>query len=161
MDAFATQTKQDFLYEQIADDIAAMIKSGSFRLGDRIPSVRELSRKRGVSITTVMQAYRSLEDKGLIEARPQSGYYVRLRQLPGLPNPDPISHTTLNSADISVQDLVMKIYHDQMRTGMVQFGTALPDPNLLPTARLNRILASISRKPDFRHNVCGVVEGCD
>ncbi|NMC12769.1 MAG: PLP-dependent aminotransferase family protein [Chloroflexi bacterium] len=161
MDNPAIQTNQDFLYEQVADDIVSMIEAGSFRLGDRIPSVRELSRRRGVSITTVMQAYRSLEDKGYIEARPQSGYYVRLRQSPGLPTPEPISRAALYPAEISVQKLVMKIFHDQLIPGMVQFGAALPDPDLLPTARLNRLLASVSRKPDFRQNACGIVEGCD
>ncbi len=161
MDNLTMQTDQDFLYEQVASDIVTMIEAGSFRLGDRIPSVRELSRKRGVSITTVMQAYRSLEDKGLIEARPQSGYYVRLRQSPGLPAPDPAPHSTLNPAEISVDKLVMRIIRDQLIPDMVQFGAALPDPELLPTARLNRNLAMVSRRPDFRQNACGIIDGCD
>ncbi len=155
------QTNQDFLYEKVADDIVAMIEAGSFRLGDRIPSVRELSRKQGVSITTVMQAYRSLEDKGWIEARPQSGYYVRLRQSPGLPAPVPEPHSTLNPAEISVEKLVMRIYRDQLIPGGVQLGAALPNPSLLPTARLNRLLGTVARRPDIRQNACGIIDGCD
>ena len=43
-----------YKYERIADDIALLIDSGTFRPGDGIPSVRELSLQRGVSITTVL-----------------------------------------------------------------------------------------------------------
>lgn len=155
------QISQDFVYEQIAGDILAMIEAGSFRLGDRLPSVRELSKKRGVSLTTVMQAYRFLEDKGLIEARPQSGYYVRLRRSPGLPTPEPAPHSTLNPAEISVDKLVRQIFRDQLIPGMVQFGAALPDPELLPTVKLNRILAKVSRQHDYRQNTCGIIDGCE
>jgi DNA-binding transcriptional MocR family regulator len=44
---------------------------------------------------------------------------------------------------------------------MVQFGAATPDPDLLPTTKLNRILATISRKPDYRQSVCGLIDGCE
>ena len=54
-----------------------MIQGGTFAVGDRIPSVRKLSRQLDVSVTTVVEAYRLLEDRRLVEARPQSGYYVR------------------------------------------------------------------------------------
>ena len=47
---------------------------GTFRVGDRLPSVRGLSRQMRVSVSTVMEAYRLLEDSGRIEARPQSGH---------------------------------------------------------------------------------------
>ena len=65
------------LYEKLAEDISSMINSGTLVAGERIPSVRELSRQRRLSVSTVVQAYRLLEDRGVIEARPQSGYYVR------------------------------------------------------------------------------------
>ena len=66
-----------FLYEQIASSISSMIETGTLQPGDQIPSVRQLSTTQGVSISTVMHAYRILEDRGLIEAQPQSGFYVR------------------------------------------------------------------------------------
>lgn len=161
MERQTIQPGQDFKYEQVADDIVAMIDAGSFRLGDRIPSVRELSRKRGVSITTVMQAYRSLEDKGVIEARPQSGYYVRLRQSPGLPAPDPAPHSIINPEEISVEKLAIKIFRDNLIPGMVQFGAATPDPDLLPTTKLNRLLAMVSRRSDYRQSICGIIDGSE
>ena len=65
------------LYERVASHIAALIGRGTLRPGDRLPSVRRLSRQEGVSIATVLLAYVHLENQGLIEARPQSGHYVR------------------------------------------------------------------------------------
>ena len=62
----------DRLYKQIALRIAELIEHGTMRPGERIPSVRELSEQEEVSIATVTQAYRVLESRGLIEARPQS-----------------------------------------------------------------------------------------
>src|ERR1044071_4683600 len=78
---------QDKLYRQLALRIAELIEHGTLRPGERIPSVRELSEREEVSIATVMQAYRVLESRGLIEARPQSGYYVRARLWPPPPEP--------------------------------------------------------------------------
>src|SRR5436190_10743874 len=65
------------LYKQVALRISELIEHGTLRPGERVPSVRRYSVQQNVSIATVMQAYRLLEDRGIIEARPQSGYYVR------------------------------------------------------------------------------------
>src|SRR5437660_822532 len=77
------------LYEEIAERVVAMIERGALRPGDRVPSVRRFSRQQGVSVSTVLQAYLALESRGLIEARPQSGHYVRPKQRPALPEPRP------------------------------------------------------------------------
>ena len=50
--------------------------------------MRQISQQKGLSVTTVLQAYQLLEDRGTIEARPQSGYYVRA-PLPPAPAPQP------------------------------------------------------------------------
>src|SRR3984957_10659935 len=65
------------LYEQVAEKIEKLIRSGAMRAGDRIPSVRRASAQHGVSVPTAVQAYLALEDRGLIEARPKSGFFVR------------------------------------------------------------------------------------
>ena len=67
------------LYEELADDLAMLIDQGTLRTGDRLPSVRRLSRQRGVSVSTVLQAYLQLESRGVVETRPQSGHYVPRR----------------------------------------------------------------------------------
>ncbi|MCE7873542.1 GntR family transcriptional regulator, partial [bacterium CPR1] len=75
----STTTERERLYEQVAHNIEHLVQTGTFKSGERIPSVRVLSKQMEVSVTTVLEAYRMLEDRGLIEARPQSGYYVRPR----------------------------------------------------------------------------------
>jgi DNA-binding transcriptional MocR family regulator len=64
------KSKKINLYEHVADTIARLINQGTFQPGDRVPSIRALSRQMHVSIATVMEAYRCLEDRELIEARP-------------------------------------------------------------------------------------------
>ena len=64
-------------YEQVVSRVADMIKRGVLRPGERIPSVRRMSDQMSVAISTVLHAYQILEDRGLVEARPQSGYFVR------------------------------------------------------------------------------------
>lgn len=78
------------LYQQIAQALAQLIHGGTLKTGQRLPSVRETSLTHGVSISTAMQAYRQLEEQGLVQARPKAGYFVRRPQRiaqPGLSEP--------------------------------------------------------------------------
>ena len=80
------------LYESLAGEIAHMISAGVIKSGERLPSIRKLSSQRDVSLSTVIQAFRVLEDRGLIEVRPQAGFFVRrqaLRALPRTSQPSP------------------------------------------------------------------------
>ena len=69
--------KSDHLYLQTAETIEQQIMDEVLKIGDKLPSVRLLSKEQGISVSTILQAYYHLEAKGLIESRPQSGYYVR------------------------------------------------------------------------------------
>jgi GntR family transcriptional repressor for pyruvate dehydrogenase complex len=64
-------------YQEVADQIAAAIRSGEFRPGDRLPPERDLSRQCGVSRPVVREAMIALEIAGLVEARGGSGVFVR------------------------------------------------------------------------------------
>lgn len=78
------------LYQQIAQALAQLIHGGTLKPGRRLPSVRETSAAHGVSMSTAMQAYRQLEEQGLVQARPKAGYFVRRPQRiaqPGLSAP--------------------------------------------------------------------------
>jgi DNA-binding transcriptional regulator YhcF (GntR family) len=70
------------LFEQVAARMRDAIHAGILAAGDRLPSVRELSQQERVSISTVLQAYQQLEAWDLVEAKPQSGHYVRLLRRP-------------------------------------------------------------------------------
>src|ERR1700729_688079 len=80
-------TGDEPLYLQVAEGVEKLIGNETLRIGDKLPSVRVLSEEYGISMGTAFQAYYHLEGKGLVEARPKSGYYVRfnLRRMRGLP----------------------------------------------------------------------------
>lgn len=67
------------LYQEFADRTAKLIADGVLRPGDRLPSIRQACKTNAFSPVTVTQAYHLLESRGLIEARPKSGYFVRAR----------------------------------------------------------------------------------
>lgn len=64
------------LYEQIELRVRAAIGGGSLPPGERLPSARELAEDIGVNVHTVLRAYGSLRDAGLIELRPRRGAVV-------------------------------------------------------------------------------------
>ncbi len=64
------------LYLQITLRLAQMIAGGSLKSGQRLPSVRDTAAQDGVSVSTVVQAFRYLEEHGLVQPRPKSGYFV-------------------------------------------------------------------------------------
>jgi DNA-binding transcriptional MocR family regulator len=139
-----TLSREKFLYEHIAADIANLIEQGTYRPGDRIPSVRQMSHQQNASISSVLQAYLLLENKGLIEARPQSGYYVRAAREEDLPEPE-ISSPSLDPTHVNLHDLMMMTMRDSLNPNLIQLGAALPNLELLPTERINRIIAGLAR----------------
>ena len=139
------------LYRQVARRIESMIEGGTFAPGERLPSVRRLGRQLSVSVTTVLEAYRLLEERQLLEARPQSGHYVRTP-----PPRAPIPARTA-SADRpgppEVSDLALRFLHEAQRPGVLPLGAAVPHPDFLPLARLNRLLVqAVRRDPSASHS---------
>ena len=65
------------LYQRIADEIASLIDSGSFKAGERLPAERELAQKMQVSRSSLREALSSLEMSQHVEIRLGSGVYVR------------------------------------------------------------------------------------
>lgn len=145
-----TPESNRFLYQALATDLADLIHRGVYRPGDRIPSVRKMSAQQNVSISTVLQAYMTLENEGWVEARPQSGYYVRTRIEERPPEPE-ISSPALDPSQVNLHELVMMLMRDSANTNLVQFGAALPNPEYLPLEKINRALIRTAR----RHQIEG------
>lgn len=141
------------LYREIADQIAHLVKKGTLRAGERIPSVRKLVRQKSVSAATVVQAYQLLESRGIIEARPQSGFYVRAPRWTPLPEPE-LFHPGTSSRELNVTDLVMDVVGALNRPGLLNLGAAVPPADLLPLRELNRSLTSAARRHPALANAC-------
>lgn len=63
-------------YIQLYRHIKSEILSGNLAVGEKLPSLREVSLESGISITTASQGYNQLLTEGYIISRPQSGYFV-------------------------------------------------------------------------------------
>jgi len=136
------------LYEEVANRISYLVEEGTFRPGDRVPSIRSLSQQFSVSINTIKQAYAFLEDRRLIEARPQSGYFVCAR-LPEVPVAPQISKREISPTEVSLGDLSRMILRDAMNPDLLQLGISSPGFDMLPVDRLNRMMASeLRRRPE-------------
>lgn len=132
-------------YQEIADSIALLIARGTLRAGQRIPSVRKACELHQVSAGTVLQAFAQLEARGLIEARPQSGYYVRVQHHGFAPEPQSTAPHT-RAVQLDVSELVFGVLEQIKHRELVPLGSAFPSPELFPLARLNRMAASCARK---------------
>jgi len=64
------------IYLQIADHISERILSGTWKEGERIPSIREMSEAIEVNPNTVMRSYGYMQDLDIIYNQRGIGYFV-------------------------------------------------------------------------------------
>ena len=77
------------LYRQIAEQLRALIGSGEYQAGARLPAERDIAKELGVSRPSVREALIALEVEGWVEIRTGSGIYVLDRPAPGNSVPAP------------------------------------------------------------------------
>lgn len=140
-------TQRTALYARLAEEIAASIRGGAWLNGDRIPSVRQFSRERGVSAATVVRAHELLEEQGYIESVPRSGHYVSdsWRGRTGTPAAPPAADAL---TPIDVREIVFQLLDAIRDSNVVQFGSPFVSPELFPLAGLGRALAQVSQRID-------------
>ncbi len=108
MDQTLARSAQHSLTEQLAARFAERISQRLLAPGARLPSVRDCATRHGVSPSTVVAAYDLLQARGLVQAKPQRGFFVRdVRDIRGpaprsaaapvaaLPRPVPVDATAL------------------------------------------------------------------
>lgn len=135
------------LYETLAGEIAKSIRDGVLRVGDKLPSVRHACATRGVSPSTVFQAYYLLEARGLIRAQPRSGYYVHapaesLPPEPGASSPDG------ESTELAISERIFDILDSVRNRDVTPLGSAFPSPLLFPLPRLAHAMAAHLKRQD-------------
>ena len=140
------------LYQALAQQMLALVDGGVLRAGMRAPSVRALALQHKVSLSTVLQAYRLLEDRGVLEARPKSGFYIaarahRQRALPSASNPP------LRATPVSVSNPVFSVLAYATDPSYAPLGCAIPSAALLAADRLDRHLARCARVHGRHYNV--------
>lgn len=143
--------QEDLLYRQLASHYSAAIEKGTMPPGTRMPSVRELMLRHGVSLSTGLQALRWMEEQGLVEARPRIGYFVRapaVVRLPAAREPELGSAVEVDASPFSGINPRISIFLEKARQANVQvdLGTAMPAPELFDAASLNRLAIALLRE---------------
>jgi DNA-binding transcriptional MocR family regulator len=135
---------QTNLYERLADELGGLIASRVFAPGDRLPSIRRLAQQKRLSISTVMQALRLLEDRGLVDVRPQAGFYVRHRAR-CLTAPCATQATT-ESTYVGINNTLMRVLKANKEPGVMQLSLGWQPPDLLPIKRMQQTIAAVARR---------------
>lgn len=137
--------KKDFLYNEVAKNIGDKIKAGVLKSGERLPSVRVLSKEHGISVNTAKRVFLELESQSLVQSKPQSGYFVSKLNYLKLPLPEasqPIQVANSREPD----ELINGVYSTMGRRDLTLFSIGVPSGNLLPIARLKKEIVVATRE---------------
>ena len=137
--------KNDFLYVEISDNMAKLIRNGVLKAGDRLPSVRMLCREHNISMNTAKRVFLELEAQSLIESKPQSGYFVSRPPYQRLPLPE-VSKPSPVSNSKEPAELIGKVYANMGKNNLTLFSVGAPSNELLPLAKLNKEIMLATRE---------------
>ncbi|MDD2704422.1 MAG: PLP-dependent aminotransferase family protein [Acidocella sp.] len=127
------------LVEQLAREMRGRIAARALAPGTRLPSIRAQAAARGVSKTTVVEAYDRLAALGLIESRRGSGFYVAGR-------PPPLSLTEDGPRlDREVDPLWVSRQSLETPDDALKPGCGWLPPGWMPEASLRRALRGLAR----------------
>ncbi|GAA6236945.1 GntR family transcriptional regulator [Apilactobacillus micheneri] len=131
------------IYIQIHNEIRKNIENGTWKLGIRIPSERELSAQFNVSRMTLRQAIQTLVDEGILEQRVGSGTFVSnekvKEKMSGVtsftdimlaqgkePSSKTISYHSLEPSLSEIEKLKIKQSDKVVRMERIRYGDGLP-----------------------------------
>ncbi len=128
--------------EQLAQNIRHLIESGAWKAHEKLPSLREQTQLSGLSLMTVLNAYQELEAQGLVYAKDKSGFYV------AAPNGTRRIHAPAVSlkAPVQINSTVFHYLKSILADGIVPFGSAFPNPELLCSPKFIQLLAQHAKR---------------
>lgn len=108
------------IYEQVRDGLRRLIVSGTLPLGEKLPSVRELSTQLTINPNTIQRAYRELETEGYICSVAGRGSYVCVQ----IPDDPARQDALLQQFDAAVQELLyLGMRSEELRCRIPEGGT--------------------------------------
>ncbi len=126
-------------YLKLAKDFERQLRTGVLRIGDRLPSVRQLRDTHRVSVATAVGCYSWLERQGYVRARPKSGFYVSRAPLTDS-TPPAVASTARGPVPVRVGAFGSVATLPSGRRSLIDLGPAVVGPDLLPRNRLNQSL---------------------
>lgn len=149
LDQYSYQKSMTFRYDAVVKLIQKQIESGTLKVGDRLPSVRQLSLMTGYSTVTVHHGYELLESEGYCAARPRSGFYLTrtLPQSGGFPVDAGKLAEPVEA--LAIPDLPQALLLSWQKQALETFGAPQPSDDLYHCEELDSVLRRIlrGRKP--------------
>ncbi|MFC3157591.1 transcriptional regulator, GntR family [Chryseobacterium arachidis] len=133
-----------YLYTEIANGIAAQIRNGILKSGDKLPSVRKLCKDHQISMNTAKRVFLELESQSLVDSKPQSGYFVSNILSVKLPLPE-VSKPSLIANNDEPDELINKVYENIGKKDITIFSIGIPSGDLLPQAKLKKEIINATR----------------
>lgn len=151
-------TNHQYGYEKLATFITSLVDRGIYLKGSKVPSLREISKQHEVSLSTATQAYHLLEDKGILESRPKSGFFVSNRSLTPLNRPQ---IAAINNAPTMVTNsqIFLEMLEHAANPKFAPFGCAIPSAQILSAHKLDRALARAARVSGINNNIYSIPKG--
>ncbi|WP_035362232.1 aminotransferase-like domain-containing protein [Dyadobacter alkalitolerans] len=146
MKSISLAEKDEFLYHQVAERLEQQIENNVLKAGDKLISLRALSKEQGISLSTAFKAYVALENKGYVEARPKSGYFVCYKPSHRVKKQAfPLAKS--EPAKIDLDQMIRRVYRTLSADNeMVRLSSAVPPAALIPVAKLNKALMEAIRQ---------------
>src|SRR5215472_5401705 len=117
----------------------------TLRVGEKVPSIREIKAGWQVSTSTALQAYFWLENRGLIQARARSGFYVRVPFSDLAPEPG-FEPQRSAPRDAGLDARLGQLLQLRTASGALQMGAAVPSADFYPVRKLNQMIRQIIRE---------------
>ncbi|HEX2730858.1 MAG TPA: PLP-dependent aminotransferase family protein [Polyangiaceae bacterium] len=129
--------------EQLVRHFHEEITSGRLRPGMRVPPVRSLEQRLGISKNTAQAAYDELAARGLLESRARSGVFVAKQT-------DALERGPLYAASPALLHNAGVIPNPQVPQGRVRLDMVFIDPELLPREQLSDCVRSVLANPGLK-----------
>jgi DNA-binding transcriptional MocR family regulator len=142
--ALLARSNSQTLSEQLAQRFAERIHQRLLAPGARLPSVRDCAQRHAVSPSTVVGAYDLLQARGLVQARPQRGFFVR--EAPAAtPRAAAPAHATPRPAPVDATALIRSMF--QAQSGLPAPGMGTLPETWLDAGLLQRALRRVCADP--------------
>jgi len=133
-------TDQVPAYLALANFLETQVLANVFRPGDRLPSVRNPVRDHRLSMETVLHTLRVLEDRGLVEAKPRSGFYIKSEICYRSPWR---SLSGLESSPVEVSKLRYQAFSIGNSKDVIPLSTAVPSRRFSRRPKLGRMISAL------------------
>ena len=131
--------------EGVVNLVRQLIDNGTLAPGAKAPSVRQMSRIAGCSMSTVHHAYGLLETAGVFTALPRSGFYIEEAASRRDSRTAAAADNAQAAREISISELILRIFSSWSNSEIQQFGAIYASSDLFPVEEVNRHFRRVLR----------------